>query len=462
MKIEVPQTVIDINKLLNEKGYSVHLVGGCVRNIIMQIPVKDWDLATNATPEQIQELIPDSYYENKFGTVKIPMNEEKKEFVEITTYRTESDYKDGRHPSVVNWGKSIEDDLSRRDFTCNAIGLKLEDGKIEYNNLIDPFNGREDIENKTLRTVGNPDERFREDGLRLMRAIRFSVQLSFNIEQDTWSGILNNVELIENISWERIRDELLKILASENPDEGIKLLDDAGLLTYILPELVKGKGVSQERPGRHHVHDVFTHNLLALKNTPSTDPIVRLAALLHDVGKPYVAKSDEEGLVIFHNHEIVGAKIANEICQRLKLSKKQREKIYTLIRWHMFSVDETVTDHAVRRFIRRVGVENVNDMIDLRIGDRLGSGTKTAESWRLKRFKDMIETELNPPFSINDLAVDGHDIMKELNIKPGREIGEILNKLFEEVDEDLSKNNRDYLVKRIHEIHESQELEIRN
>lgn len=452
MKYNIPQKVLDIAQTLTSNQFSVYLVGGCVRNILMNIPVKDWDLATSAKPEQIQELFPNSYYENKFGTVKIPLDEEKTEFIEITTYRTESDYKDNRHPEEVVWGESIEVDLSRRDFTCNAIAISVENGKFDIENIIDPYEGQKDIQSKIIRAVGNPTERFQEDALRLMRAIRFATQHNFTIEDTTWKAIQDNSHLIQNISWERIRDEILKILASDAPHYGIALLDEAELLQYIFPELMKGKGLSQERPGRHHVHDVFTHNLLALKHTPATDPIVRLATLLHDVGKPYVAASDDQGLIIFHNHEVAGARIVNEITQRLRLSKKEREKIFLLVRWHMFSVDDTITDHAIRRFIRRVGVENVSDMIDLRIGDRLGSGTKTAESWRLKRFKDMIEKELNPPFSINDLAIDGNDIMKELNIKPGKKVGEILQTLFEEVDQDLSLNTREYLIKRIHEL----------
>ncbi len=456
MKLDIPQKVQDIVTKFTENQFSVHLVGGCVRNILMEIPVKDWDLATDATPEQIQELFPTSYYENTFGTVKVPMDEEKKEFIEITTYRTESKYEDNRHPTEVSWGKTIEEDLSRRDFTCNAIALQFSTLNSQVStSLIDPFGGQEDIANKILRAVRDPHERFQEDALRLMRAVRFATQLGFTIEDNTWNAIQKNASSIQNISWERIRDELLKILASDTPDYGINLLDQSGILKLIIPELEKGKGLSQERPGRHHVHDVFTHNVLALKHTPSTDPIVRLAALLHDIGKPYVAASDEKGLIIFHNHEVVGARIANEITERLRLSKKQREKIFILVRWHMFSIDDTITDHAIRRFIRRVGIENVSDMIDLRIGDRLGSGTKTAESWRLKRFKEMIEKELNPPFSINDLAIDGNDIMQELNLKPGRKIGEILQTLFEEVDQDLSKNTRDYLLKRIHEVSKS-------
>lgn len=227
------------------------------------------------------------------------------------------------------------------------------------------------------------------------------------------------------------------------------LLDEIGILDIIFPELLKGKGVSQARPGRHHTTDVFTHNVLSMKETPSSDPLVKFAALLHDVGKPYVASTDNEGYVIFYNHEVVGSKVAKDIAERFHFSKKDKEKIYTLIRWHMFTVVEHITDSAVRRFIRRVGLENVKDMIDLRIGDRLGGGTQTAESWRLKKFKERLEEQLHPPFSINDMAIDGNDIMAILKLPPGKKIGEILQTLFKEVDEDLSKNNREYLLERI-------------
>ena len=266
------------------------------------------------------------------------------------------------------------------------------------------------------------------------------------------NSVIEKAKTINQISKERIRDELLKTLATNNPYEGVMLFDTAGLLKHIIPELIDGKSVSQARPGRHHTTDVFDHNVLSLKNCPSKDPVVRFATLLHDVGKPSVESKDENGLVIFYNHEVRGAKIASEIADRLRFSKKQREKIHTLIRWHMFTIDEHITDSAIRRFIRRVGVENVNDMIDLRIGDRLGGGTQFAESWRLKKFKERLNEQLNPPFSINDLAVNGTDVMKELNIDPGPAVGKILQTLFEEVDENLELNNRDHLLKRIHEI----------
>lgn len=441
--------VLEIYKRLENAGYEVYFVGGCVRNLLLDKEPKDWDLTTNAIPEEILSVFPDSFYDNAFGTVGIPLPEveeqEHKKVVEITTYRTESSYKDHRKPESVSWGKTIEEDLSRRDFTINAIALRFE----SQAKLIDLYGGQKDLEKKTIRAVGNADERFKEDALRLLRAVRFATQLGFSIEEQTMKAITKNAGLIEHISGERIRDELLKILKSESAYEGVMLLDATGLLDYILPELKLGKGVSQERPGRHHTTDVFTHNVLALKHTPSTDPVVRLATLLHDVGKPAVRSEDDEGLVIFYNHEVAGARIARQISDRLHFSKKDREKIVTLIRWHMFTIDEHITDSAVRRFIRRIGLENVKDMIDLRIGDRLGSGTQTAESWRLKKFKERIEEQLNPPFSINDLAVNGTDIMEILQIKPGPKIGQILQTLFEECDEDLTLNNREYLLERI-------------
>jgi putative nucleotidyltransferase with HDIG domain len=368
--------------------------------------------------------------------------------VEITTYRTETGYSDRRHPEKVSWGKTINEDLSRRDFTMNAIAMKLG-GKKEF---VDPFAGQKDIEKKLIRAVGNPKERFKEDALRLLRGVRFATVLGFDIEKETGKEIVNDAPLIQHVSQERIRDELFKILGSEDPYKGILLLKSTGLLEFILPELMEGIDLSQVRPGRHHTDDVFTHNLLSLKHCPSKDPIVRFAALLHDVGKPKVAGKDKEGLVTFYNHEVAGAKIAYEICERLHLSKKERERVVSLIRWHMFGVNENQTDSAVRRFIRKIGIENIQDMLDIRIADRLGSG-RPAESWRFKLFKDKVEEQLKPaPFSINDLEIDGNDIMKELNLKPGPQVGKILGILFEEVDEDLSKNTKDYLLKRAKQI----------
>lgn len=456
MVSNIPGHILSIYKKIKDGGFDVFFVGGCVRNILLKKNVKDWDLATSATPEQILKIFSNGFYDNNFGTVGIPFEKDgKKEVIEVTTFRTEQGYIDRRRPAKVSWGKTIEEDLSRRDFTINAIALRFAGSKPTDFEIVDPYKGQEDLKKKLVRAVGDPSIRFKEDALRLMRAVRLATQLSFLIDEKTFAEIKKDANLLSEISKERVRDELLKILGSDNPYDGVMLLKESGLLKYIIPELLEGVGVEQARPGRHHTEDVFTHNLLSLKFTSSKDPIVRFATLIHDVGKPKVAGKDEKGLVIFHNHEIEGARLAREIAERLKFSKKEREKVVNLVRWHMFNIDEKITDAAIRRFIRRVGVSDVEDMIDLRIGDRLGSGTEKAESWRLKLFKKRIEDQLKPgPFSINDLAIDGNDIMKILNVKPGPKIGEILQKLFEEVDEDLTKNNKEFLIERVKQLNE--------
>ena len=467
----IPAHILKIEKKFTDAGFEIYLVGGSVRDTLLKRQVKDWDFTTNATPEEMLKLFPDAFYNNEFGTVGIPLPEleetEHQGVIEVTTFRTEHGYTDRRHPEKVEWGKTIEEDLSRRDFTINAMAKTHPNPpfsgreqvqvsspvKGRSGGVIDPFNGQEDLKNELVRAVGDPAQRFKEDALRLMRAIRFATQLGFSIEESTLKEVINDAPLLAEISKERIHDELMKILASDHPYEGIMLLKNTNLLQNIIPELLEGIDVGQERPGRHHKDDVFTHNVLSLKYCPSTDPLVRFATLIHDIGKPRVAAKDAEGYVIFYNHEIAGARVAYEICERLKFSKKDRTKVVKLVRWHMFTVDEHITDSAIRRFIRKVGVENVKDMMDLRVGDRLGGGTQTAESWRLKLFKKRVEEQLAPaPFSVNDLAIDGNDIMKELHIKPSRKIGELLQKLFEEVDEDLEKNNKEYLLKRLGEI----------
>ena len=457
----IPAPVLSIYKKFEKAKFEVYLVGGCVRNILLKKTPKDWDLTTNAKPEEILKLFPDGFYDNKFGTVGVPLGKTKglpagRQVVEITTFRTEKGYSDRRRPDQVSWGKTIEEDLARRDFTINAIALRFtskasgEPSKFE---IIDYYNGQKDLKEKIIRAVGDPKLRFKEDALRLLRAVRLASQLSFTIEEKTWVELKKDAKLLNEISKERIRVEFLRILGSDYPYEGVMFLKESHLLEYILPELLQGIGISQARPGRHHTEDVFTHNVLSLKFCPSKDPLVRFATLIHDVGKPQVVAVDKEGFVIFHNHEIKGARMASEICENLRFSKKEKDRVVNLVRWHMFTVDEKITDAAIRRFIRRVGVENVKDMMDLRIGDRLGGGTQTAQSWRLKLFKKRVEEQLKPaPFSINDLAIDGNDVMKVLNMKPGPKIGEILQKLFEEVDEDLTKNKREYLLKRVKEL----------
>ena len=450
MIIEVPPFVQKILQTVSKAGYEISIVGGVVRDILSRHKQYDWDFTTNAKPEEILKLFPDGFYDNVFGTVGIPF--EGKTY-EITTYRTEFGYSDQRHPDKVSWGNSLEEDLSRRDFTINAMAIRANNGlaftfdksgRTDFE-FIDPYNGWEDLKNKLIRAVRDPNERFDEDALRMLRGIRFGAQLGFTIEEKTLLAIQNSAPTIISVSGERIRDEMKKILLSDFPADGILLLHSSNILQYILPELEKGYQVAQ---AKHHIHDVFTHSVESLRNTPSKKWLVRLATLLHDVGKPVVAQGEGEDRT-FYNHEVVGTKIAYQIADRWHFSKEDREKFVTLIRWHQFTVDEFQTDKAIRRFIKRVGNENLEDIFHLRIGDRLGSGCTKAESWRLKKYMQRtIDVQKHTP-SVKDLKVDGNDVMKTLHIKPGPKVGEILNKLFEEILEEPSKNEKELLLKRI-------------
>lgn len=448
MEIILPDEVYQvINKFL-KADFRVYLVGGAVRDILMKRPHKDWDLTTDATPEQILELFPEGFYENVFGTVGINTS---LGVLEITTMRKEGEYRDSRRPSEVSWTKEIEEDLARRDFTVNAVAIEL-DSTHPKPLIVDPFRGQEDLEKKLIRAVGNPDSRLREDALRLMRAVRLASQLDFKIEEKTLQSIKKNAGLIKNISGERVRDELLKILATDNPYEGIILLKDANLLEIILPEVVDCFGVIQEGPKHARIYDIGEHLLLSLKFCPSKDPLVRLASLIHDIGKKETFRKDNKGNVTFFGHEIVGSRMAKEVGKRLRLSSKQIDKLYKLVRFHMFTVAETQTDSAIRRFIRNVGLENVDDMMALRVADRLGGGTTTETSWRMEEFKKRIKEVLKKPFTVADLKISGTDVMEILQIKPGPKVGEILNKLFQEVLEDALKNKREYLVNQVKKI----------
>lgn len=411
---------------------------------------RDWDFTTNALPSQIQKLYPDSYYDNKFGTVGIQIKTEsriKKEDIalyEVTTYRSEQGYSDFRHPDKITFGDSLEEDLKRRDFTMNSLAYNGE-------RIIDLFEGQKDIGNKLIRAVGEAGERFFEDALRMLRAIRFSVQLDFTVENATLQAISQNSKLINKISGERIRDELVKIISSKSPGNGILLLAKSGILREILPEVDKCFGVEQKSPKRHHIYDVGTHLVKSMEFCPSNDPIVRLATLLHDTGKALTYKKTEEGVITFYNHEIVSASIVRNIANRLHFSKKESERLERLVRFHQFTVDERQTDSAVRRFIKNTGIENVEDILALRIGDRLGGGARET-SWRLELFKKRLIEVQKQPFTVADLKADGHDVMKIYNTGPGRLIGAILNMLFEDVVSGKIPNEREVLLKRIEDL----------
>ncbi|MBI4130619.1 HD domain-containing protein, partial [Candidatus Roizmanbacteria bacterium] len=359
----------------------------------------------------------------------------------ITTYRSEGGYTDRRHPDKVTWGDSLEDDLARRDFTINAIAYN---GK----KLIDPFHGQEDIEKKLVRAVGDPEKRFAEDALRLLRAIRIATELGFTIEEKTADAIKKQASLIKDVANERIRDELFKILASDHQADGILLLKQHNLLYEILPEFEKAFATEQKSPERHHIYNVGTHLIESLRSTPSKDIIVRLATLLHDIGKPETADTTEGGVRTFYNHEVIGATMVKAIAERLRLSRYDTGRLIRLVRWHQFSVEEHQTDSAVRRFIRHIGRENIQAMLDLRVGDRLGGGVAET-SWRTELFKKRLEEVQKQPFSIYDLKINGNDVMKVLDIKPGPKVGKVLQQLFSEVEEKRLENERKVLLERI-------------
>ena len=443
MYYTLPNEVKNILDKFQKENYQLYIVGGAVRDLLMKKDVKDWDFTTDAKPEEILKIIPEGFYDNKFGTVGLAVGDS---IFEITTMRKEGIYKDHRHPANVSWTNNIEEDLNRRDFTVNAIALS-------YNQqIIDPFSGIEDIERKKIKAVGDPNTRFQEDALRLMRAIRFAAQLEFEIDEKTLESIKKNAHLIGEIAHERVWDELFKILSSMNPYIGIVKLREAGILQIILPELERCFGIIQKGPKHDRIYEIGQHCLLSLKHCPSTDPSVRFATLLHDVGKPNTMGTQEDGNITFYNHDTVGGRIVLKIGKRFNLSKKQTDKLYRLVRWHMFTLDENQTDSAIRRFIKNVGLENIDDMLAVRVGDRIGGGTQNPTSWRMEKFKERIEQVLKKPFSISDLKINGKDVMNTLNIKPGPKVGEILQKLFEEVLENSSLNNKEYLLKRINKV----------
>lgn len=455
MNFKIPKEILNIvDKLQNPHpsiggGFQVYLVGGCVRDLIMDKEPKDWDIATDAKPKEIQKIFPDSVYENKFGTVavKTDSNDERLKIIEITTFRLEGKYTDKRHPDEVKFAKTIEEDLSRRDFTCNAIALKIENLKLNID-LIDPFNGQEDIKNKIIRAVGEPEKRFNEDALRMMRAIRFSVQLGFEIEKKTFKAIKKEAGLIEMIAKERIRDEFVKIIMTPLAKKGIELFEETGLLKYIAPELREGINNGQNK---HHIYTIWEHNLRALdyaaKKNYSLE--IRLASLLHDVGKPRT-KAGEGPNCTFYNHEVVGAKMTAKILDNLRFPKDIAEKTIHLVRYHLFyyNVGE-VTEAGVRRFLARVGPEHIDDLIKVREADRIGSGVPKALPYKLRHLLFMIEKVKRDPISPKMLKINGEDAMKILQIGPGPKIGYILSVLLDEVIEEPKKNIKKDLESRI-------------
>lgn len=530
-KIIIPEKILEILRKLEEAGFEAFIVGGSVRDLLLNKNPKDWDITTKAKPKEILQIFPNGKYENKFGTVIVPekyietVNKEqeiknKKIYskktanhniqssanIEITTYRIESKYSDRRRPDKIKFAKTLEEDLGRRDFTCNALALQvnLKVKTLNFNSilnekllndqdkswkeygwrLIDLFDGIQDIQNKVIRAVGDPNERFNEDALRMMRAVRFASELSsgddlqflkdrkgvgrqnkkikvkkisecklqnilWKVGNRTFSAIKKNKDLLKHISAERTSDEFQKIILSKRPAWGVELLVETGLMKYVIPEIYDTIGVRQNR---HHYYGpyntVFKHLLAALKTCPSDKLEVRLAAFFHDIGKPK-SKRGRGFTSTFYGHEYISARMTKDILERLKFPRQIIDKTTLLVKNHMFyyNVDE-VGEKGVRKVVRKVGLENINDLIDVRIGDRLGSGVAKAVPYKLRHFKYMVEKVSQDPISVKQLNINGNDLISELKIKPSPKIGAILEVLLAEVIDEPNLNKKELLLKR--------------
>ena len=450
--IKIPDILKKMNEIFVQHGYKAYLVGGAVRDMLMGKEPHDWDVTTDATPEQVmsifRKVIPTGI---AHGTVTVHFM---KNEIEVTTFRTESDYSDGRHPDKVEYTGNIEEDLSRRDFTINAIASYLGDGTIT-----DPFHGRDDIKRKIIRTVGNPLERFSEDGLRPVRAVRFSAQLGFEIERETLKAI-SEPEILKKtfgISLERFRDELLKLMKAEKPSAGLKLMEESGILDIFIPEFKKCRGCIQGDFRGYHQFDVLDHLFYACDGAPASKQNVRLAALFHDIGKPDVKRvipTPQGDQFTFYNHEAKSQQITKEILFRLKFSNAEIANICHLVVNHMFNYTQDWTDAAVRRFLAKIQAENLEDLYDLRLADIYGMnnapvrGQDSRTIALLNELKDRIskETEKNSVLSLKQLAVNGKDLMKN-GISAGKDLGFVLNQLLETVLEDPTQNEKEQLIK---------------
>jgi tRNA nucleotidyltransferase/poly(A) polymerase len=439
LALRVPKDVERVVETLIATGFEAFVVGGCVRDAIRGVDPQDWDVATSAKPEEIQRLFRRSLYTNRFGTVVVSSGAHE---IEVTTYRVEASYADHRRPDEVAFTESLHEDLARRDFTMNAMAWRpAPDG----GQLVDPFDGRADLEARIVRAVGDPADRFREDALRMLRAVRFATVLRMGIEPATAEAIQEHAALASTLSGERIQQELNKILLAERPSTGIRLLSDVGLLAVLCPELEVCKTIPQDKAV---AQDVFEHSLITVDATPAV-LVLRLAGLFHDVGKPETFADGH-----FHQHEFVGEAIARRILRRWKYPKDDVGAVAHLIRHHMFWYQADWTGSAVRRFIRKVGLDVIPDLFALRRADNIGSGIRAPRMYALEDLWTRVQGEIerSTAFSPSDLEVDGNDVMRELGIPPGPEVGRIIGVLFERVLDDPDLNARDRLLALIREI----------
>jgi len=457
---KVPAEISNLCKVLKDAGFESYLVGGCVRDMLVSREPKDWDITTNATPEQIQGLFDETFYENEYGTVGVVTGavDERLRVIEVTPYRIESGYSNARHPDAVEFSTSILDDLKRRDFTVNAIAYNPLTGE-----LVDEHEGRADLDRKIIRAVGEPGERFSEDALRMMRAVRLSAELDFALDAQTMLGIAKNAALLTRVSRERVRDELSRIIMSDRPMQALFVAQKLGILKYIIPELEEAIGIDQNQA---HSYDVFEHLLRSMQHAADKnwDFDVRLAALLHDIGKPASRRwSDEKKDWTFHGHEVIGAKMAAKILKDLRFSRETIDTVVSLIRWHMFFSDpDTVTLSAVRRIISHVGREHIAQLLDLRICDRIGTGRPKEQPFRLRKYMSMVDEAMRDPLTVGMLKVDGQKVIEVSQEKAGPRTGWILHALLEEVLDDPAKNTDEYLVSRVTELARLSDSELKN
>jgi tRNA nucleotidyltransferase (CCA-adding enzyme) len=426
-----------IIRALKSRGFAAYLVGGCVRDSLLGLAPAEWDITTAARPEEVGKLFDKTIPTGlDYGTVTVMLADGQ---YEVTTFRSDENYVDGRHPLNVRFTDNIHEDLSRRDFTINALAYDPATAE-----LIDDFHGREDLQNKVIRSVGDPVARFSEDGLRPVRACRFAAKLEFTIEDATFAAIAGTLPVVKKVAAERLHDELVKMLTAARPSVGLELMRKCGLLQLVLPELAACYGVGQ--PPAYHKYDVYWHSLYACDAAPKTNPVLRLAVLLHDIAKPACKAGDT-----FYNHDQAGAVMAENILQRLKFGGNDIERVANLVANHMFDYTDRWSDAAVRRFLRRIGgVQNVADLFALRRADveamvKVNDGAYLLE---LQQRIDRIVAEEHA-LSVGDLAVDGHDVMRTLALLPGPRVGQVLNDLLEKVLDDPKLNERETLLKLI-------------
>jgi tRNA nucleotidyltransferase (CCA-adding enzyme) len=459
LQAAVPATVRELCQRLQDAGHRSWVVGGCVRDeLLAELEASDaeskrrerndWDIATSARPEQVsacfRRVIPTGI---QHGTVTVLLG---KEQYEVTTLRGETSYTDGRRPDSVYFVNDIRDDLARRDFTVNAIAYD-----VLADRLIDPFGGVEDLAARCLRAVGRASERFAEDGLRVLRAARFVATLEFSLEADTERAILPSLDSYRKVSAERIRDEWLKTMKAERPSRAFEVMRAHGMLAITAPELLESVGCAQNR---YHAYDVWGHALACLDQCPQ-QPLLRVAGLLHDIGKPRSrAFSEKTNDFTFYEHERIGAEMAEPVLSRLRFSNEERERIVALVRHHLVCYDASYSDAAVRRWLRRVSPELADDLYLLAEADIRGKGKDPSEDLaRIAGLKAHVARVLaaGAALSLKDLAIGGRDLQQELGLRPGPRFGEILRTLLDEVVEEPARNERSRLLERAAELGKS-------